>query len=324
MGPLQTIKAASLGPLQAGIPKGYWLVAEDGGIFTYGNAAFRGSTGGTKLNGRIVDMLPQGGDITAPKLHSLSWSPGTVDTSTGPATFDVTARITDDLSGAADNRLLAEVRFRSPSGGQFLDASFFGSSRISGTPTDGTYKSAYPVILPAYSEQGTWTVEYLSLTDQVGNNTRIAGRTLAEAGFPASFEQTGAGDTTPPELAGFSWSPGTVDTSNGPVTFDVTAHITDDRSGAADNRLLAEVRFRSPTRGQFLDASFFGSSRTSGTPTDGTYQPVFAVTLPQHAERGTWTVEYFSLTDQAGNNRRLSATDLAGRGFPNSFEQTGN
>src|SRR5437879_562139 len=61
--------------------EGYWLVAEDGGIFTFGNAAFKGSTGATKLNGKIVDLLPQGGDITAPKLHSLSIAPGSVDTS---------------------------------------------------------------------------------------------------------------------------------------------------------------------------------------------------------------------------------------------------
>jgi hypothetical protein len=303
--------------------QGYWMVAADGGIFTFGDAAFKGSAGGMKLNGRIVGMLPQGGDVTAPTLAQFSFSPRTVDTSNGPATFDIAARITDDLSGAADNRLLAEVRFRSPSGGQFLDASFFGSSRTSGTPTDGTYKPAYPVVLPAYSEQGTWTVEYFSLTDQVGNTTRIAGRTLAEAGFPASFDQTGAGDTTAPELAGFSWSPTTVDTSNGPATFDIAAHITDNLSGAADNRLLGEVRFRSPSRAQFLDASFFGSSRTSGTPTDGTYKPAYPVTLPTSSEPGTWTVEYFSLTDQVGNNRRLTAADMSAGGFPSTFEQTG-
>ena len=29
---------------------GYWLVATDGGIFTFGNAAFLGSMGGSHLN----------------------------------------------------------------------------------------------------------------------------------------------------------------------------------------------------------------------------------------------------------------------------------
>ncbi len=42
---------------------GYWLVASDGGIFSYGDAAFYGSTGGMLLNKPIVGMAatPDGG-----------------------------------------------------------------------------------------------------------------------------------------------------------------------------------------------------------------------------------------------------------------------
>jgi protocatechuate 3,4-dioxygenase beta subunit len=36
--------------------KGYWLVASDGGIFSYGDASFYGSTGATALNKPIVGM----------------------------------------------------------------------------------------------------------------------------------------------------------------------------------------------------------------------------------------------------------------------------
>ncbi|WP_160291735.1 hypothetical protein [Acidithrix ferrooxidans] len=36
--------------------KGYWLVASDGGVFCFGDAAFYGSTGAMKLNKPIVDM----------------------------------------------------------------------------------------------------------------------------------------------------------------------------------------------------------------------------------------------------------------------------
>ena len=36
--------------------KGYWLVASDGGIFSYGDARFHGSTGGIHLNAPIVGM----------------------------------------------------------------------------------------------------------------------------------------------------------------------------------------------------------------------------------------------------------------------------
>jgi hypothetical protein len=35
---------------------GYWLVASDGGVFTYGSATYFGSTGGKKLNAPMVAM----------------------------------------------------------------------------------------------------------------------------------------------------------------------------------------------------------------------------------------------------------------------------
>jgi hypothetical protein len=45
---------------------GYWLVASDGGIFTFGDAAFHGSTGGIRLNQPVVGMAttPDGGGYT--------------------------------------------------------------------------------------------------------------------------------------------------------------------------------------------------------------------------------------------------------------------
>jgi hypothetical protein len=36
--------------------QGYWLVASDGGIFAFGDAVFRGSTGDIRLNQPVVDM----------------------------------------------------------------------------------------------------------------------------------------------------------------------------------------------------------------------------------------------------------------------------
>ena len=42
--------------------QGYWLVASDGGIFSYGDAQFYGSTGAIRLNQPIVAMaaMPTG------------------------------------------------------------------------------------------------------------------------------------------------------------------------------------------------------------------------------------------------------------------------
>src|SRR5207244_3951634 len=51
---------SGIGALAAsGAPtKGYWFVAGDGGIFSYGDAAFAGSTGNLRLNQPIVGMAP--------------------------------------------------------------------------------------------------------------------------------------------------------------------------------------------------------------------------------------------------------------------------
>ncbi len=42
---------------------GYWLVASDGGVFSYGDAQFHGSLGGMDLNAPIVGIAatPDGG-----------------------------------------------------------------------------------------------------------------------------------------------------------------------------------------------------------------------------------------------------------------------
>ena len=37
--------------------KGYWLVASDGGIFSFGTAPFRGSMGAIRLNKPVVGMV---------------------------------------------------------------------------------------------------------------------------------------------------------------------------------------------------------------------------------------------------------------------------
>ena len=51
---------------QIGAPSaGYWLAAGDGGIFSFGNAKFYGSTGGRRLNSPVVGMAatPDGGRL---------------------------------------------------------------------------------------------------------------------------------------------------------------------------------------------------------------------------------------------------------------------
>ena len=50
------LPAGPAGPVAPGRP-GYWMVASDGGVFTFGSASFHGSTGGLRLAQPIVGML---------------------------------------------------------------------------------------------------------------------------------------------------------------------------------------------------------------------------------------------------------------------------
>jgi subtilisin family serine protease len=61
IGPLQAAPGVGASVTSTALPvgptgKGYWLAASDGGIFSYGNATFLGSTGGITLNKPIVGV----------------------------------------------------------------------------------------------------------------------------------------------------------------------------------------------------------------------------------------------------------------------------
>ena len=128
------------------------------------------------------------GDIEPPQLQSLSWTPSSVNTSTGAQTITVTARITDDFAGNAGygySSSPSQMRFRSPSGNQMVNAMLDDGQRISGTALDGTVR--YSMIVPAFAESGVWTVEYFMLVDQVGNTRDLTRSQLAASGFQTTF-----------------------------------------------------------------------------------------------------------------------------------------
>ncbi len=55
-----TSPSSAMAPTKDG--KGYWLVASDGGIFSFGDAQFHGSTGAINLNKPVVGMTPHQDD----------------------------------------------------------------------------------------------------------------------------------------------------------------------------------------------------------------------------------------------------------------------
>src|ERR1035441_6593061 len=55
-GPTATLSQPVVGMAASPTGKGYWLVAADGGVFSFGDAGFYGSLGGTRLRQPVVGM----------------------------------------------------------------------------------------------------------------------------------------------------------------------------------------------------------------------------------------------------------------------------
>lgn len=127
-------------------------------------------------------------------------------------------------------------------------------------------------------------------------------------------------DTEPPVLVDFSFSPTTVDVTNGPATTTVTFHITDALSGFVNpGRIPAEVRFRSPSSGQF-ETSGVNPNPISGDLYGGTFEGT--LTIDQFAESGTWTLQYIIIQDAVDNKLSLDASQVSALGFPTQLNVT--
>jgi titin len=249
------------------------------------------------------------GDTSSPVVQSLTFTPDPVDTSAGGQTVTVRARFTDDRAGVS----YAYLEMAPPSGGPPRSLSL---GRISGDGTDGVWEGR--LLLPRFSQAGTWRVNTLRVWDAVANTAVLTAADLRAAGVTHSFTQTGTADTSGPVLAGLTWTPGAVDTSGAARTVTVRARLTDDLSGLPASSYGPNMTVQSPSGAQTVYAYF---SRVSGSTLDATYEA--ALTVPRYSEAGAWTVKDLVVVDQAGNNRRLAAADITAAGFEAGFSQTG-
>jgi len=111
------------------------------------------------------------------------------------------------------------------------------------------------------------------------------------------FDALGTEDVAAPVLAGFSFTPATVDTSNGEQTITAAMNITDGLTGFQRGTLTLIP----PNNGsQIKFVRFDAGQRTGGTANSGTYS--VPASLPQYSQTGAWKIVSVELIDVVGNS----------------------
>jgi hypothetical protein len=180
------IRQAQAASAAAAPASGYWLVATDGGIFSFGDAAFYGSTGAIKLNKPIVGMAP----TPSGKGYWMVASDGGIFSFGDAAFYGSTGaiKLNKPIVGMAPTPSGKGYWMVASDGGVFTfgDAAFFGSGSPSG--------KAIVAMAPTASGRGYWqaaaTGEVLAFGDatELGSarvNTPVVGmaRTASGNGF---------------------------------------------------------------------------------------------------------------------------------------------
>jgi len=258
----------------------------------------------------VLDLKGLNHDSEPPNILGLDFHPKTVDVSNSPGTITFTFRAADDLSGVE----FVNWCIWSPSGQQGYCETIYGSSRISGDALDGIYQ--YILYIPQYTEQGTWHLKHLGLSDNVGNGVSFTESELAGLGFPTEIQIISVSDLEPPQVLELDFNPKTVNTAESPETVTFTFRAADDLSGVQ----FINWCIWSPLGQQGYCETIYGSSRISGDALDGIYQGT--VVIPQYSEQGTWHLKHLGLGDDVGNQVGFTEAELAGLGFPTELEST--
>jgi len=260
-----------------------------------------------------------GPDETGPELKGLSLSTTTVDTSQAPATVKVAISAADDLSGVGDAWASIVLPSWEPPGLELTDWSVSEMSPTTGTRHDGIWEQDYGLV--EHAMPGTYAIEGVYLSDLVGNKTIYHREELEELGYPVEFLQSGAGDTTPPEILDIWFEPPTLRTSAGARTIAFYLHVRDDLTGLGqwpdEGYSRADLSFEPPGEWHEFSSSGTGRKLVSGTELDGVWrQESF---LEPDAVPGVYKLSYAGVSDRAGNELVIDRAAMEDNGWPVSF-----
>ncbi len=238
-----------------------------------------------------------GGGGDAPLLEEISMSAATVDVSSGPDTFVVTLRVTDQEGDFS----YGDITLHGPSD-QILNFTFSPyNTPYTGDEYDGTYEITCTV--PQYSEPGTWAL-HVSLRDNNDNYREYPTDTsynLPEDPTVLVVNTSGEFDTQDPEITSFQVSSNAVDPSSGPVSVTVDITLTDGPTGSPSG-LGNGYFYLTNASGSYVPDSYINLDDAAvirtGDAVNGTYQ--FLLEFPMGTTNGVYRVVSV-LRDKAGN-----------------------
>ena len=253
----------------------------------------------------------QNADIIPPQINDFSFSSSVIDTTNEAQNVTVNVHATDDDKGVN----LIAVRFRSPSGNQFVNAFINSGQRISGDNKSGFYSAV--ITFPQYSKAGMWSVLEIEARDEANNYKTLDKTEITSLGFASELQVISNNeDVSAPEISNLSFDSSIVDTTNGSQTVNVTVRATDAFSGVRN----VNVYFCLASNDYLVGAELKSQQRISGDEKDGIYTGI--VTFPQGTEDGTWRIAV-SVSDTIGNQKTVNADELAARGFATELQVIG-
>ncbi len=291
----------------------------DGGL---GDDELSGGEGDDKCDYSELEDRLDTDCLTDFSVQSVEIAPTEIDTSQSAREVQVTVSLTrtgGSLSELREIRVASESDARPGSPVMSFSTLYLPGSPltlVSGTPDDGTWSGT--MTLPRHTYRGEHRISLLLVATRAGSATELDYQSipyqgLARAQLVHTFMQVGQGDSGAPKVESLDFSPHRIDTSGGPATVRVRAHITDDMLGADE----VSFYFRSPRPGYWSSGAYL--ELTSGTTMDGIWEGRFE--FPQYSHNGLHRASLG--TRDSLHHGRYEASDLEGLGFHATLEQAG-
>jgi hypothetical protein len=244
-------------------------------------------------------------DIEAPVLTDLTLTPSEVDVSSADQPVEVTAHVSDNISGVS----YVGVAAASPDQKQGISTTL---TRVGGSDNEAVF--AGTLTFHQFAAAGEWKITEVSLRDNANNYQPVDSAELQKMGLPNSIQVSGAEDIEPPVLTDFDLTPTEVDVRSEDQLVEVTAHVSDNISGVS----YVGVAAASPDQKQGISTTL---TRVGGSDNEA----VFAGTLTFHqfAASGKWNITEVSLRDNVNNYRPVGPAELQEAGLPYSVEVNG-